>query len=1032
MKKFVQGIVSFSLKNTFVVFFLTALLLGVGGYCLMHTPIEAYPDVTNTRARIITQWPGRSAEEVEKFVTLPISKEVNTIPRKAEVRSISLFGLSVVTIIFQDDVDDFYAQQYAANRMQGVDLPDGAEAEIEPPSGATGEIFRYVVKSDLPIKEVTAIHDWVIERELVAVPGVADVVSFGGEEKIYEIKINPTELVNYDLSPLDVYEAVSNSNVNVGGDVIQRGDQAYVVRGIGLLDKLEDIENILITVKGSTPILVKHVAEVEVSSKPRLGQVGLQDDDDVVQGIVIMLRGENPGDVIAQLKDKITELNDRILPVNVKIEPFIDRTELVNETVNTVAKNLVEGILLVSVIVFIFLYNWRTTVIVASVIPLAFLFAIVMLRIQGLPANLISMGSLDFGLLLEGTLVIVEQVFVSLERKAHQVGMERFNKMSKLGLIKRSAGSVATYIFFALIILIVALMPIFSFQKVEGKMFTPLAFTLGYALLGSLILSLTYVPAMCKVLLNKNIVERESVISRFFRDNLYRLFSLSFAHKRSTFALFVVLFSACVIGFHYHGSEFLPKLNEGAIYVRATLPNSVNLDESVRLAKDMQQKLRQFEEVDFVMNQVGRPNDGTDPTGFFNIEFHIQLHPEKQWKRDISKEQLLGEMREELEQYPGINFGFSQPIQDNVEEYVAGVKSSLVVKIFGDDLYELEDYAAQVADVLKTVQGVEDLNVFKNIGLPELRIQLHDHKMARYAVNTADVQAVIAMAIGGQAATQFYENERIFDVRLRFQQEYRDNAEKVGNILIPTMDGKNVPLREIATIGFHTGPAFIYREGSSRYIGVGFSIEGRDLGSTIAEAQAAIEANTAFPKNIKLEWAGEFESKDRASRQLMLIVPVSLLLILFLLYMNFGNVKDTLISSVTMVFAFIGGFLSLWITGTNFGISAGIGFIILFGVATIDGIVLIGVMRQLLLKKMPLNEAIRKGVYSRIRPVVMIALMGSMGLLPAALSTGMGSEVQKPLAIMIVGGLVVCMILSFTVLPLLFYWSYRRDTELQQ
>ncbi|SFC39998.1 cobalt-zinc-cadmium resistance protein CzcA [Parapedobacter composti] len=1029
MNKFVQGVVSFSLKNTFVIFFLTFLLLGVGVYTLLRTPIEAYPDVTNTRARIITQWPGRSAEEVEKFITLPISKEVNTIPRKAEVRSISLFGLSVVTIIFEDSVDDFYAQQYASNRLQGVELPDGAEAEIEPPSGATGEIFRYVVKSDLPIREVSAIHDWVIERELVAVPGVADVVSFGGEEKIYEIKINPTDLVNYDLSPLDVYEAVSSSNINVGGDVIQRGDQAYVVRGIGLLDKLEDIENILITVKGSTPILVKHVAEVQVSSKPRLGQVGLQDDDDVVQGIVIMLRGENPGEVIERLKDKIAELNDRILPVNVNIEPFIDRTELVNTTVNTVAKNLVEGILLVSLIVFIFLYNWRTTVIVASVIPLAFLFAIVMLRIQGLPANLISMGSLDFGLLLEGTLVIVEQVFVSLEKKAHQVGMERFNRMSKLGLIKRSAGSVATYIFFALIILIVALMPIFSFQKVEGKMFAPLAFTLGYALLGSLILSLTYVPAMCKVLLNKNIVERESIVSRFFRDNLYRLFTFSFAHKRATFTMFVALFAACAIGFHYHGSEFLPKLNEGAIYVRATLPNSVNLDESVRLAKDMRQKLREFEEVKFVMNQVGRPNDGTDPTGFFNIEFHIQLHPEKTWKRNIKKDELLSEMREQLEQYPGINFGFSQPIQDNVEEYVAGVKSSLVVKIFGDDLYELESYAAQVADVLQGVRGVEDLNVFKNIGLPELRIQLHDHKMARYAVNTADVQAVVAMAIGGQAATQFYEDERIFDVRLRFQQEYRDNEEKIGNILIPTMDGKNVPLKEISTIGYHTGPAFIYREGNSRYIGVGFSVEGRDLGSTIAEAQAAIAANTSFPKNIKLEWAGEFESKDRASRQLMLIVPVSLLLILFLLYMNFGNVKDTLISSVTMVFAFIGGFLSLWVTGTNFSISAGIGFIILFGVATIDGIVLIGVMRQNLLRKIPLTEAIRKGVYSRIRPVVMIALMGSMGLFPAAMSSGMGSEVQKPLAIMIVGGLLVCMVLSFTVLPLLFYWMYRRDKE---
>src|SRR5690554_3058385 len=442
MQKFIQNIVAFSLKNPVIVFFLTGLLAVVGIISLKHTPIEAFPDVTNTRARIITQWSGRSAEEMEKFVTLPIMKQMNTIPKKTDVRSISLFGLSVVTVIFDDDVDDFYAQQYASNRMQGIELPNGAKAEIEPPYGATGEIFRYVLRSDKPIKEITSIQDWVIERELVAVPGVADIVSFGGEEKIYEIKINPTELANYDLSPLEVYEAVSKSNINVGGDVIERGTQAYVVRGVGLLDKVEDIENILIEVRNNTPILVKHVAEVEVAAKPRLGQVGLQDEDDLVQGVVIMLRGENPGEVIPRLKQKIDELNHTILPENVKIEPFIDRTELVSTTVNTVAKNLIEGIFLVSVIVFVFLFNWRTTLIVASVIPLSFLFAIIMLRIQGLPANLISMGAIDFGLLLKGTLVIVETVFVAMEKKASQLGMPVFNKMSKSGLIKKSAGSV--------------------------------------------------------------------------------------------------------------------------------------------------------------------------------------------------------------------------------------------------------------------------------------------------------------------------------------------------------------------------------------------------------------------------------------------------------------------------------------------------------------------------------------------------------------------------------------------------------------
>lgn len=1028
MQKFVQKIVTFSLRNTTFILFAVMALLFCGVYALKHTPIEAFPDVTNTRARIITQWPGRSAEEMEKLVTLPISKEMNNIPHKSNIRSISLFGLSVVTVQFEDGIDDFYAQQYVSNKLGGVNLPEGAGSEIEPPSGATGEIFRYVIKSDLPIKETTAIQDWVIERELLSVPGVADVVSFGGEEKTYEIKINPTELKNFDLSPLDVYEAVSKSNINVGGDVIEQGNQAYVVRGVGLLDKIEDIENITIKLNGSTPVLIKNVADVVISHKPRLGQVGYNEQNDLVEGIVIMLRGENPSEVIENLRAKITELNERTLPDNVKIETVVDRTKLVDNTVKTVSKNLVEGILLVSLIVFIFLYNWKSTVIVASVIPLSFLFAIIMLKIQGLPANLISMGSLDFGLLLEGTLVIVETVFVALATLSHKVGPERFAKMSKLGIIKKSAGSVASYIFFALLILIVALLPIFSFQKVEGKMFTPLAFTLGYALLGSLILSLTYVPAMCKLLFTKNIDEKENFVTRFFQKTIFGMYAVAFRNKKTTLLLFLGILVLCVFRFMHYGSEFLPKLNEGAIYIRATLPNSVNLKESTRLTKEMKELMQKdCDEIDFILTQTGRPNDGTDPTGFFNIEFNVQLKDAKDWQRPITKEGIIHELRRKLNHYPGINFGFSQPIQDNVEEYVAGVKSSLVIKIFGDDLYDLEKYANKVAGSISKVSGITDINVYKNIGLPELRIQLHDSKMAKYGLQTSDVQAVIEMTIGGQTATKFYENDRQFDVILRFQEAYRDTPEKISNILIPASNGQNIPLQEIATIGYQTGPAFIYREGNSRYIGVGFSIEGRDLGSTIEEAKQVVEREVKLPKENYMEWAGEFESKERAAKQLALVVPVSLVLILLLLYTNFGNIKDTAIASLTLPFAFIGGFLSLWITGTIFGISAGIGFIILFGVATIDGIVLIGVIRDNLKHKMKLKEAIVNGVRSRIRPVVMIALMGSMGLLPAALSTGMGSEIQKPLAIMIVGGLIICLILSFTILPIVFYYAYRKQ-----
>lgn len=1030
MHKFVEKIIAFALRNHILVLFLTGILFIAGIICYIHTPIEAYPDVTNTRVRIITQWQGRSAEEVEKFITLPIMREMNTIPRKADVRSTSLFGLSVVTVIFEDDVDDFFAQQYASNRMQGLDLPDGADPSIEPPSGATGEIYRYVLKSDLPIREVAAINEWVVERELLSVPGVASIASFGGEEKMFEIKVNPAELNNYDLSPLEVFEAVSNSNINVGGDIIQKGSQAFVVRGVGLLESVEDIENILIEVKGGTPIRVKQVASVNVSSKPRLGQVGLDEDDDVVQGIVIMLRGQNPSDVIVNLKEKITELNERILPENVKIEPFLDRTTLVDSTVHTVIRNLLEGIILVSIVVFIFLFNWRTTLIVATVIPLSFLFAIVMLRIQGLPANLISMGALDFGLLLEGTLVIVEIVFVEMEKRSVLL-QGRYENTLKSGLIKKSAGTVASHIFFAQLILVVALFPIFSFQKVEGKMFSPLAFTLGYALLGSLILSLTYVPVMCKVLLTKPLKERTNFISRFFTSTLYKIYEFGTRYRKGTIIAFCILLSLCVARFCYWGTEFIPSMNEGAIYIRATLPNSVNLEESVKITKQMKKKLRNFGEVEFVLSQTGRPNDGTDPTGFFNIEFHTQLKPEKEWDRKITKDDLINEIKDSLDIYPGVIFGFSQPIQDNVEEYVAGVKSSLVIKIFGNDLHQLEDLANQTAASIKDIKGIEDVNVFKSIGLPELQIKLDETRMARYAVSMADAQAVVEMAIGGKSATKFYEEERTFDVNIRFQKEYRDNEDKIGNILIPTMDGKQVPLKEIADITFITGPTFIYRDGNSRYIGVGFSIRDRDLGSTIAEAQKKVADNVQLKPENKMQWAGEFESQQRATKRLMVIVPAALLLILFLLYMNFGTIKDTLIAASAMPYAFIGGFISLWITNTTFGISAGIGFIILFGITAIDSILLIALMKNKMQRSHNLRLAIDEAVHNRVRPVLMIALMGSMGLFPAAMSTGMGSEIQRPLAIMIVGGILICMLLSFTVLPQVFYFAYRRDKRLR-
>lgn len=1030
MHRFVENIISFSLKNHYFIFFITFVVVVAGVYSYVNTPIEAYPDVTSTRARIITQWEGRSAEEMERFVTIPVEKVMNTIPRLREIRSISLFGLSVVTMIFDDQVDDFTAQQQVASRLLNVNLPEGADVEIEPPSGATGEILRYVIQSDTrDIKELAAIQEWTIERHLLSVPGIADVVSFGGEEKIYEIQIDPKLLTQYRLSALDVFDAVANSNVNVGGDIIEKSGQAYVVRGIGLHQKIEDIENIIISHHNGTPILVKHVGDVVVSAKPRLGQVGLDLQDDLLQGIVVMRRGENPSEVIDNLKNKIEELNTRILPSDIRLDIFYDRSDLVNTTVRTVTTNLIEGMILVSAIVLLFMVGWKTTVMVVVIIPLSLLFAFIMLRIQGLPANLISMGAIDFGIIIDGAVVMVEGLYVTLDQKARKFGMKRFNKMSKLGTIRKSAIEMGKSVFFAKLIIIVALLPIFSFQQVEGKMFSPLAFTLGYALIGALLFSLTLVPAMARILLYKNVHEKQTWFIRGVKAHTYRMFNFVYTYKKTGMAVLVIFTVFCFYSTRFLGTEFLPHLNEGAVYARATLPNSISLAESVKITREFRERLMKFDEIEYVLSQTGRPNDGTDPTGFFNIEFHIELKPERQWERNISKHALIHEIQESLDIYPGVSFGFSQPIMDNVEEFVSGVKSSLVIKIFGDDLYELEDIADAVAFEIEDVYGIEDVLVFRNIGQPEMQIRLDQERMAFYGVNTADCQSVIEMAIGGKTATHFYDGEMIFDTRIRFMEDYRGTETDIANILIPTAMGSKIPLKEIADISFFSGPAFIYRESNNRHIAVGFSVRDRDLGSAVAEAQLKVASNVSVPRGYEMEWAGEFENKERATKRLMQIVPISLLIIFLLLFVTFNNLKDSIIALSTIIFAIVGGIVSLLITGTYFGISAGVGFIILFGVCVLNGVILISVFKQNMRNKLSLYDAIHQGVKDRIRPIIMTALMASMGLLPAALSTQIGSEIQKPLAIVIVGGILVAMVLTLLFLPLIFEMAYANEEK---
>src|SRR5450432_4093158 len=724
MNKFIKGIIHFSLRHRYFVFFLTAILIAMGIWSYKETPIETFPDVTNTQIIIIAQWPGRSAEEVEKFVTIPLETVLNSVQKKSNLRTTSAFGLCYMRIIFDDDVDDAFARQQVFTRLSGADLPDGVKPDVQPPYGPTGEIFRYALTSKTrSIRDLTTIQNWVLDRQFKSVPGIADVNSFGGEEKVFEVSVNPDLLIKYNLTSLDVYNAISKSNVNVGGGVIERNGQSYVVRGIGVLNDIDDINNIIINKINGVPLLVKNVANVLESGKPRLGQVARDHDPDVMEGIIVMRKGENPSEVLDRVRAKIDELNNIILPKDVKINTFYDRTNLMDFAQETVIHNLIEGIILVTLIVLIFMADWRTTVTVSIIIPLSLLFAFICMRIKGMSANLLSMGAIDFGIIVDGAVVMVEGLFVALDRRAREVGMEKFNKLAKLGLFKNTGTEMGKAIFFSKLIIITCLVPIFAFQKVEGKMFSPLAYTLGFALLGALLFTLTLVPALASILLKKNVREKHNPIVIFFEKGVLRLFS--FTNRNRKLSL-VVAFSVMAISFFsvkFLGTEFLPQLNEGALWVESELPMSVSLNEAKSVSEKMIQIISKFDEVRQTLSQIGRTNDGTDPKGFYNVQIQVDLKQQKQWTRNITTEELIDEMDEQLKKIPGCVYNYSQPIRDNVEEAVAGVNAALAVKIFGPDFQTLDDKADSVMNVLKTVRGIEDLGVLRNLGQPEFRIE---------------------------------------------------------------------------------------------------------------------------------------------------------------------------------------------------------------------------------------------------------------------------------------------------------------------
>ena len=1050
MLKIIRKVIAFSLKNKYFILFTTLGLLIGGVITFRSMPIEAFPDVTNTEITIITQWSGRSAEEIEKFITIPIEIAMNPVQQKVSLRSTSIFGLSYIKLVFEDEVTNDQARLQVNNLMSNAVLPPGVTPSIQPPTGPTGEIFRYTLRSKTrDVRELKTLQDWVVDRQLRSVPGVADVVSFGGETKAYEIRVDPQKLSNLGITPLDVFNAVTKSNINIGGDVINKNNQAYVVRGIGLLNDISEIRNIIIQNVNGIPVLIKDIAEVEISNVPRLGQVGRSDaidstkkrsvvrEADVVEAIILMRKGENPTNVMKALKEKIAVVNNKVLPQDTQIIPFYDREDLIHFATGTVMHNLVEGILLVTLIVSLFMFNWRTTLIVSIVVPLALLFAFICLRLMNMSANLLSLGAVDFGIIIDGAVVMVEGIFVILDQKARDVGMERFNKLSKLGILKNKGAELGKAIFFSKLIIIAALLPIFSFQKVEGKMFSPLAYTLGFALLGALITTLTLVPVLISLLLRKNIREKHNPIVKFLTKYMLRGFNFTSKHKKPVLLISFVVIAFGLFSFKFLGTEFLPELDEGSIWLRVQLPYSISLDKSVEVAQQVRDKLMTFPQVRNVVSQTGRPDDGTDVAGFYNNEFDVMLYPEDDWKPHITKDELIDEMNKKLSVIPGADLNFSQPITDNIEEAVSGVKGSICVKIFGDSLNYMEDKASEVYDILKQVRGINDLGVIRNIGQPELDIDLDEQKMGLYGVATADANAVIEMAIGGKAASTLYEGIRKFDIRIRIPEEFRRTETDIGNLMVPTLSGSKVPVKEIASITTKTGPCLIFRDDNQRYSAVKFSVRGRDMGGAIEEAKNKVENTIKLKKGYNMVWQGDFENQQRATKRLQEVVPISLLLIFLLLFIMFGNFKDAGLVFLNVPFAIVGGIAALFLTGTNFSISAGIGFIALFGICILFGVLLMTEFKQNLEKsrkghRQYLHTAIKLGVNSRIRPVIMTALMAAVGLLPAAISHGIGSESSRPLARVVIGGIICAMVFSLLIFPHFFAWAYRKFDTLHK
>ena len=1027
MASLMNGLVASSLRQRVLILLLTLLLTGAGIRSLDRLPVDAYPDLSPPMVEIITQWPGHAAEEVERLITVPIEVGMNGLPRMTTERSISLYGLSDVVYTFEDGTDRYFARQEVFNRMGDLSLPSGVTPSVSPLTSPSGLIYRYVLQSsDRSPMELKTFEDWVVEPQFKSVAGVADDSGFGGGTMQYQVLLDPAKIAGQGLSVAQVETALGANNSNAGGGFYSQGGQFYYVRGLGRIVTPEDIGNVVLAVHNGTPVLVKDVGRVVIGIAPRLGAFGFEKQNDAVEGVIMLRTGEKTQDVLKRVEAKTSELNDHVLPKDVKVVPFYDRSDLVALTISAVKENLLLGMALVITVLIFFLYDIRAGLIVAVTIPLSLLFAFVCLDMQGASANLLSIGAIDFGILVDAAVVMVENIF-------RQLALKRGTPATVMQIVRDAAAEVDRPLVYAVAVIVVGFLPIYVLSGPSGLLFKPMADTMVFALIGSLIVTLTLLPVLCSWFMRDGVAERRNAIFEDIKARYTEGLDYSLKHPWRIVAGSGVLLAIALLIAPFIGAEFMPKLDEGALWVRATMPYSISYDEAAKVTPKIREVIRSFPEVTQVASELGRPDDGTDPTGFFNVEFYVGLKPYSEWEgRYRNKPALIEAINQKLQSFPGIIFNYTQPAEDAVDEAETGLKSALAVKVFGADLNVLQQKGKDIKRVLENVRGIRDVTLVQELGQPSLSIAIKRDRIARYGLNVDDVNKLIEAAVGGDVATQVVQQEKQFDLVVRLEQQYRDNPEEIGNIPVTTAASQQIPLKELADIRVTNGSSFIYRENYSRYFGVQFSGEGRDLASAVNDAIKQVRQKVALPRGYRADWGGEYSEYVASSHQLRIILPLTLFLIFLLLFALYGNFKFPFITVAgVLLSAPVGGILALLLTGTPFSASSGVGFLALFGVSVQTAVVYISYVNELRREGVPTEEAVREAAILRLRPIMMTALVAALGLLPAALATGVGTDTQRPFALVIVSGLFTRLLISVFLMPALYRLVARSDDRLE-